>query len=175
MKRILTASVSLVLLSLFVSAQPAFAQPAAPGDSLLSHLTGNWILHGTIAGRDTTHDIESEWVLNHEYVRIHEVSREKNGAGQPAYEAIVYIAWDQAASEYLCLWLDSTTGGGLSGPIAHGRRSGDQIPFVFKFKEGSTFHTTFIYTASTDSWQWLMDDDEAGKLTPFARVKLTRK
>jgi hypothetical protein len=129
MKRFLTVGVSLVMLSLFVSAQPQPASmqtvaPAVPDETLLDHLTGNWILHGTIAGKETTHDVDSEWVLNHEYVRIHEVSREKNGAGQPAYEAIVYIAWDAAAKEYLCLWLDSTSGGGLSGPIAHGKRDG---------------------------------------------------
>jgi hypothetical protein len=99
MKRILTASASLAMVSLLISARPASAQSAAPGDSLLNHLTGNWILHGTIASRETTHVVDSEWVLNHEYVRIHEVSREKNGAGQPAYEAIVFMAWDQAASE----------------------------------------------------------------------------
>jgi hypothetical protein len=144
-------------------------------DSLLDRITGNWVLHGTIAGSETTHDIEADWVLNHEYVRMHETSREKNAHGQPAYEAIVFIAWDEPANDYTCLWLDSTTGGGLSAPIAHGKRSGDEITFLFKGKDGSNFHTTFVYDKSTDTWQWLMDDEDGGKLRPFARVKLTRK
>ena len=27
----------------------------------------------------------------------------------------------------------------------------------------------------SDTWQWMMDNEENGKLQPFARVKLTRK
>jgi hypothetical protein len=163
----------MIMVSFSASAQ----QPARP-DPLLDRLTGSWMLQGTIAGRETTHDIESDWVLNHEYVRLHETSREKNSQGLAAYEAIVFVSWDESSSEYTCLWLDSTEGGGLSAQgIAHGKRSGDAIAFLFKGKsdkDGST-HTTFAYNKSTDTWQWLMDDEESGKLTPFARVKLTRK
>jgi hypothetical protein len=32
------------------------------------------------------------------------------------------------------------------------------------------FHTSFIYTPASDSWQWVMDDESGGKLSPFARV-----
>jgi hypothetical protein len=163
--------VALIVLASF----SASAQKSAPQDPLLDRMTGNWLLHGTIAGRETTHDIESDWVLNHEYVRMHETSREKNAQGQAAYEAIVFIEWDESSGEYACLWLDSTEGGGLSSQvIGHGKRSGNEIAFLFKTKAGN-FHTTFAYTKSTDTWQWLMDDEESGKVVPFARVKLVRK
>jgi hypothetical protein len=154
---------------------PGFAQPSAPQDPLLDHLTGNWILQGTIAGSETTHDIEAEWVLGHEYVRLHETSREKNAQGQAAYEAIIFIEWDASSSEYRCLWLDSTGGGGLSPQaIAHGKRSGDEITLLFKDNDGSV-HTTFAYSKATDRWQWLIDNEAGGKLSEFARVKMTRK
>lgn len=153
----------------------ASAQESAPRDPLLDRTTGSWVLKGTIAGRETTHDIESDWVLNHEYVRIHETSREKNAQGRAAYEAIVFIEWDESSNEYACLWLDSTEGGGLSSQvIGHGKRSGNGIAFLFKSKAGN-FHTTFAYGKGTDTWRWIMDDEESGKLVPFARVKLTRK
>ncbi len=156
----------------------AFSTPAQQTprqDPLLDHMTGNWILQGTIAGHETTHDIEAEWVLNHEYVRIHETSREKNAQGRPAYEAIVFIGWDTASSQYTCLWLDTTGGNGLSGDaIGHGKRSGDEIAFFFASKDGN-FHTTFVYSKSSDTWQWIMDNEIGGKLSPFARLKLTRK
>ncbi len=74
-------------------------------------------------------------MLNHEYLRLHEISREKNAQGQPAYEAIVFIEWDESAKEYRCLWLDSTGGGGLAVPIAEGKRGNDQIEFAFKDKD----------------------------------------
>jgi len=170
MKAVLTTVAFIVMASFSASAQQPTHQ-----DPLLDRMTGNWMLQGTIAGRETTHDIESDWVLNHEYVRIHETSREKNAQGQPVYEAIVFIEWNESSSEYACLWLDSTEGGGLSSQIiGHGKRSGDEIAFLFKSKAGN-FHTTFAYGKSTDTWRWLMDDEEGGKLVPFARVKLTRK
>jgi hypothetical protein len=153
----------------------ASAQRMAGPDPLLDRMTGHWVLQGTIAGHETTHDVEPEWVLGHEYLRLHEVSRDKNAQGRAAYEAIVFIEWDETASEYRCLWLDSTAGGGLSGQgIAHAKRDGDQIPFLFKSK-GGDFHNTFAYNKSNDTWQWIMDGEDGGKLVPFARVKLTRK
>jgi hypothetical protein len=168
-----------IALSIFilmaVASLTTFAQQSAPQEQLLDHLTGNWILQGTIAGHETTHDIEAEWVLGHEYVRLHEASREKKAQGQAAYEAIIFIEWDASSSEYRCLWLDSTGGGGLSAQgIANGKRSGDEIVFLFKDKD-SSIHTTFAYSKTTDTWQWLIDNEGGGKLSEFARVKLTRK
>ena len=152
------------------------AQQSIQADHLLDRLTGSWILQGTIAGRETTHDIESEWVLNHEYLRFHETSREKNIQGQPAYEAIVFIEWDESSNEYRCLWLDSTGGGGLTAPIAQGKRGNDEIAFIFRDKDkDSGIHTTFVYSKGSDTWSSLIDNEHDGKLTSFARVKLTRK
>ncbi|MHB8053771.1 MAG: hypothetical protein ACYDH3_00755 [Candidatus Aminicenantales bacterium] len=171
MKTIFKISLAMALLSSFGSAQQATFQ-----DSLLDHLAGAWILQGTIAGQETTHDILAEWVLGHQYLQLREISREKSAAGAPAYEAIVFIGWDQPLSQYACLWLDVTGGGGLTGQaIGHAQRNGDTIPFLFKGADGSLFHTTFVYDKGTDSWQWLMDGEENGKRQPFARVNLTKK
>jgi hypothetical protein len=171
MSRTLGIFASLVLFPFAASAQqPPFQDP------LLDHMIGKWILQGTIGGSETTHDIVSEWVLGHQYVRLHEVSREKNAKGQAAYEAIVFIGWDQPSGEYACLWLDSTGGGGISArAIAHAKRRGDEIAFLFKGNDGSSFHTTFVYSKSTNTWQWFMDGEEGGKLQPFARVRLTKE
>src|SRR5580658_7706282 len=61
-------------------------------ESLLNHMIGKWVLQGQIDGKETSHDIDAEWVLNHEYVRLHELSRERNANGEPAYEAIVFFS-----------------------------------------------------------------------------------
>jgi hypothetical protein len=165
-----------ILALIAIASLSTSAQQAPRQDPLLDHMTGNWILQGTIAGHaDTTHDVEADWVLRHEYIRIHETSHEKNAQGQPQYEAIVFIGWDAASSQYTCLWLDTTSGSGLSGDaIGHGKRNGDDIAFFFESKDGN-FHTTFAYNKSTDTWQWIMDNEIGGKRTPFARLKLTRK
>jgi hypothetical protein len=152
-----------IFILIAVASLPAFAQQSAAQDPLLDHLTGNWMLQGTIAGRETTHDIEAEWLLGHEYVRLHETSREKKAQGQAAYEAIIFIEWDASSSEYRCLWLDSTGGGGLAAQaIAHGKRSGDEIAFLFKDKD-SSIHATFAYSKTTDTWQWFIDNEAGGK------------
>ncbi len=167
-----------ILVLLIMASFSSSAQQPTRKDPLLDRLTGTWILQGTIAGRETTHDIESEWVLNHEYLRFHETSREKNIQGQPAYEAIVFIEWDESSNEYRCLWLDSTGGGGLTAPIAQGKRGNDEIAFIFRDKDkdkDSGIHTTFVYSKGSDTWSWLIDNEHDGKLTSFARVRLTRK
>jgi hypothetical protein len=159
-----------VLVSFSVSAQQITFQ-----DSLLDHMIGKWVLQGAIAGKETTHDIAVQWVLGHQYVQIHEISHEKK-TGEAIYEAIVFIGWDQPSSQYSCLWLDVTGGGGLSAQaIGHAKRIGDKIVFLFNGNDGNVFHTTFVYDSDADTWQWLMDSEENGKLQPFARVKLTRK
>jgi len=99
---------------------------------LLDHVAGQWVLQGTIAGKQTTHDVQAEWVLKREYWRLQEVSREKDAKGDPAYEAIVFVSWAPKTQEYICLWLDSTAGGGLSARgLAHGKKSGGSLPFLF--------------------------------------------
>ena len=160
---------------LFLLSIPAWAQQRTFQDPLLDRMIGKWILRGAIGGNETTHDVVFEWVLGHQYVQFHEVSREKDVNGQPAYEAIVFIGWDQPSAGYACLWLDNTGGGGLTGQaIGHAKREGNEMPFLFHGADDSLFHTTFAYDKASDTWRWTMDGEEGGKLQPFARVTLTR-
>ena len=146
-------------------------------DPLLDRMIGKWVLQGTIAGKTTTHDVTSEWVLGHQYLKIQEVSREKNSRNQPAYDAIIFIAWDSRSTEYTCLWLDNTgTWDFTSQSIGRAMRSsGDAITFRFGSDDGSSVNTTFSYDKNADTWQWLIDNQTGTKIQPFARVKLTRK
>lgn len=147
-----------------------------PPEGLLDRLVGSWILEGTIGGEPVTHDVEATRVLEGHYVQLHEVARERDAAGRPAYEAIVYLDWEPDPGRYACLWLDSTGGGGLNGQgIGHARPRGPEIPLLFEAPDGSRFHTTFAYDAAEGSWRWVMDAEREGRLVPFARVTLTRK
>jgi hypothetical protein len=133
-----------------ITAVSVGAEPPAGDDPWLSRLVGHWVLEGRIAGKDTTHDVDAEWVLNHLYVRLHEVSREKDSSGQAAYEAIVYVTWYAAAGEYAVLWLDTTASGGFSPD-------------------------SFVYDPASRTWAWVMDNVDRGVPKPFGRVKLTRR
>lgn len=168
MRKLLVATVCLLVLTgLSAAQQPAFH------DALLDHLAGSWVLQGTVTGKQTTHDVTAEWVLAHQYLRVNEVSREKKDNGEPAYQAMVFIGWDEKASQYVCFWLDNY-GGAFDSTIGHAKRDGDEIAFLFRYPEGP-FHTTFAYDPKTDTWQWRMDAEDKGVLKPFSRVKLTRK
>jgi len=48
--------------------------PSSPRCS--RQLAASWPLQGSLAGQETTHDIESERVLSHEYHRLHETSED---------------------------------------------------------------------------------------------------
>jgi hypothetical protein len=162
-----------LLLALSCSAQNP---PADAPTQVLDRLAGRWVMSGTIGGKQTTHDVEADWVLKREYIRFHEASREKDTAGGPAYEAIVFLSWDAKKGEYSCLWLDNTAGGALSSPegIAHGKPAAGAIPLVFLIAGKEALHTTFRYDARADSWQLTIDDVTSGKSERFADVRLTR-
>jgi hypothetical protein len=162
---------AVLALALAVAA-PSFGQQPTLNDSLLDHMAGNWVLEGTIRGKETTHDVSAEWVLGHQYLRIHEVSRDLNAKGEPAYEANVYLGWDGNLQEYACVWLD-VYGGVSPVSIGNGKRAGDEIPFEFKDKD-SDLHTTFRYRAGSDTWDWAIDNEANGKRSPFARLTLRR-
>jgi len=140
---------------------------------LLNHLAGNWTLEGVLGGRHVIHDVTAEWILNQESLRLHEVSREKNKNGGPAYEAIILVSWDNKAGEYRCLWLDNTEGGALSMPAARAKPNGRSMTFVFA-PPYESLHTTFTYDNQSDRWQLTIDDVKDGKPYRFGDDTLTR-
>jgi hypothetical protein len=167
--------IGLVLVSLPIAGRLA-GQSTTPGDSLLDRLTGSWVLEGEIAGQQTTHDVSATWVLNHGYVELHEVSRERAATGAPEYEAIVYLVWDQPTRQYAVLWLDNTAAGPFDPQgVGHAAAAGDSIPFVFRNGNVESFRNTFVYDRNADTWQWHMDNVASGVFKPFARVTLRRR
>ncbi len=130
------------------------------------------MMRGTIARRSVVHDVEGDWVLAHHYIRIHEVSREKNTEGQPEYEAMVFIGWNNPG-HYSCAWLDIL--GGLStlsiGVAVPGE---NELPFVFRNEKGEVDLTnTFTYSPRDHAWEWKIDNVENGLPREFARLRLT--
>ena len=166
----------LILLVLGLSATVAGAQPSTFEDPLLDRFVGRWLLTGTIAGGEVNHDIDAAWVLGHQYLRFHELARERDEFGLPAYEASVTIGWDEPSGRYVCQWLDSTGGGGLiDGAYGYAEPADDTLAFVFGIGEESTWHTTFAYDRAADCWHWTMDGRTGDQVRPFARNTMTRR
>jgi hypothetical protein len=171
-RRICIGLVALVFSFLFVST--ALAQKP---EELLDKMTGHWVTIGTISKKQTTHYVDAEWVLNREYVRLHEVSREKDTSGASEYEAWIYIVWDAKSNEYAVMWLDNTAATNFNGEgVGHAKPATDRIPFIFKQADGTGIHTTFAYERAKDTWSWTIDNvDKNGKESSFAALNLTRK
>lgn len=157
---------------LFVSA--AGAQRPPVNSPLLDRLEGKWVLQGNIAGKKTTHDITAEWVANHQYLRLHEVSREKMADGKPQYDAFIHIGWNEQKKSYSIIWLDNFWG---IDPASIGTAAPKENDLLFLWKDENgavTFSNDFLYDAKTDSWSWTMDNVVNGTKKPFGTVKLTR-
>ena len=169
--------VTLAFISLVVPAARAQNQATSAAEALMDKMTGQWVMTGTIAKKATTHDVDVDWVLKRQYIRIHEVSRDKDASGGIGYEAWIYLVWDATKNEYAVMWLDNTAATNFAAEgVGHAKPDGDRIPFVFKFADGSGIRTTFAYDRAKDTWSWTIDNvDKSGKSSSFAKLTLTRK
>ena len=159
------------------SVEPAVgisAEPRTPQD-LLNRLVGDWVLEGVIAGETSTHDVNAAWVLQHNYVRITEVSRERDAAGRPQYEAVIYVGWLDGADRMVCYWFDNTEVA-TPGVTCSAAQAGDTIPFEFRDVQGGLiFFNTFTYDRNADTWQWNMENLRGADRETFGLVTLRRR
>ena len=163
-----------LLLLTFAAAQVGQADQAF-ADPLLDNLVGNWSLNGKVRGRDAAHDVTVEWVLHHQFLRIHERDPKQPPAanGPLPYEAIVFVGYDNQNKRYVIHWMD-IFGGQFSEPVGHGTRSGDSITFTFDYADGP-FHTIFTWQPSAHTWHWHMEQQKAGTWQTFADMTLTKR
>lgn len=160
----------LMVVMLFVSA--AAAQRPPVNSRLLHHLVGRRSLDGMIAGQQTKHDVNAECVANHQYLCLHEVSRERTADGNPQYDAFIYLGRNEEKKVYSMLdnfWGVEPKSIGAAAPKDNG------LLFLWKDEKGAVdFSNEFLYDRKTDSWQSVMDNVVDGTKKPFGRVKLTR-
>ena len=143
-------------------------------DPLLDKMVGKWKVGGTIRGRTVEQSVEAQWVLNHQFLQVHEKGVPDSKSAGPGYEAMVMIGYDHASERYVAHWTD-IYGGRFSETLGYGVRSGDQIEFVFEYPDGP-FHTTFRWLPEKQQWQWLMKmKDGRGQWVEFANLVLTRE
>jgi len=163
-----------IALATLLATTPAFAQQATFNDPLVDHLAGKWVLTGQMDKGQVTHDFTAEWVLAHQYLEIHEISREKNKDGSPVYQAKVFIGWDAGKKIYDCVWLDDY-GSISTQSLGYAKPNGNGIAFVFQNRDDAgSFHTTFAWHPESGTWTMDMDQVNAvGKSEIFARTTLT--
>ena len=170
---LLTLSLTLLFCPMTLAQSPV----VSARDALLEKLTGHWVMTGTIGKHAVTHDVDVDWILKRQYIRIHEVSREKDDDGEFAYEAWIHIVWDKENAEYVVMWLDNTgTTNFAAAGVGHGKPDGDRIPFVWKSADKSGIWNTLAYDRASETWSWTIKNvDKSGTPSSFAKVTLKRK
>ena len=138
-------------------------------DELLEHLVGNWMLTRAIRGQEVQNSVQAGWVLNHQFLQVHM----KDVASPPAYEAFVYVGYDNTSERYVVHWLDAY-GGRFSETLGFGTRDGNSIRLVFEYPDGP-FHNTWTWDPASGSWSFAMKSkDASGQWKPFAEDSLRR-
>jgi len=142
-------------------------------DPLVEMMAGSWKLSGKLLNRSAEHSIEAEWVLNHQFLRIHERDETPAKDDTVPYEAIIMIGYDNASERYVAHWMD-VYGGRFSETLGYGTRVENDIRFVFEYPDGP-FHTTFRWKPEVKQWEWLMKTkNKSGHWVEFADLNLLR-
>jgi len=167
----------LALLTALVSALASSSSSAEVGgtwsDALVDHLAGTWKLEGQVMGHAAHHDVNAAWVLNHQFLYIHESTSAAAPHSEHRYEASWFLGYDPVSERYVLHLLD-VYGARFSETLGFGVHEGDEIRFVFEYPDGP-FHTSFRWSAAKGSWQWAMQQkDKGGQWTKFAEFALTR-
>jgi hypothetical protein len=166
-------NIALLLLPLSATSQDLDGPTHVFRDSLLDNMTGTWNLTGKILGRNANHLVEVEWVLNHQFLRIHEQDENSATNVTVPYEAMIMIGYDNASDRYVVHWND-VYGGRFSETLGYGTQVGNEVRLGFEYPDGP-FHTTFRWLPESHHWQWHMQTkDKSGKWTDFADLTLVR-
>jgi hypothetical protein len=106
---------NILLLCSIVVASSAAGQQAEPPldgpkrtfqDPLFEQLTGTWTMAGAVRARPATYSLRVEWTLNHQFLRL----EMRDVSEPPAYQAAVYIGYDNTSERYVMHWLDAFGG-----------------------------------------------------------------
>jgi hypothetical protein len=163
----------LLCVALLLSGSIAAQAPAEWHDDLIDRLAGTWVMSGNVMGKDAHHEVQADWILKHQFLRIHEKTSASAPNGERAYEAFWFPGYDPDKKQYVMHLID-VYGGTYSETLGYGTRDGDQIRFLFDYPDGP-FRTVYRWIPGAGTWEWVMDQKgKAGKWTAFADLKLTR-
>lgn len=155
----------------FLFSSGAQAQVAWQED-LVGHLAGSWRISGEVRGNAAHHDVQADWVLNRQFLRITEKTSADAPASERHYDSIWYLGYDDTSDRYV-LHLIDTYGARFSETLGYGVRAGNEIRFVFEYPDGP-FHNTYRWNPKDGTWEWLMEQKDKGKWSSFANLKLTK-
>jgi hypothetical protein len=99
-------------LAVFVLLQSPLAAQNSPEwtDDLVEHMAGSWKITGQVLGHEAHHEVRAEWVLNHQFLRIHEKTAADAPKSEQPYEAIWFLGYDSVGERYVLHLMDILAG-----------------------------------------------------------------
>jgi hypothetical protein len=162
LRRTVLGSIILTCAS-FATAQ----RPIPFHDDLAEKLVGEWNLDGSVSGHPAHHRVRAQWVLEHQFIEIHEQTSPDAPAPESKYDALWFLGYDELSRHYV-LHLMDLFGGRFSETLGNGIRAGNELRFEFAYPDGP-FRTTWSWDADSKSWKWHMDQKtKSGLWTTFA-------
>ena len=158
--KMIPKTVTLITLIVFLATY-SFAQTAGDTtmrfhDDLLNNFVGKWDVSATVHGQKFTLDREAEWVMNHQYLRIHEKSREVIPWLKVPFERTIFIGYNHQSKRYVVYEL---TVHGADGPFqpegfSYGDRTGNELKMVLTKGSEVVITQRFAWDPSSKSWHF---------------------
>jgi hypothetical protein len=128
-------------------------------DKLLDNFVGKWTVAGIVHGQEFKNiDLEAEWVLNHQFLKIHEKGREIVPWLQAAYESFYYIGYDHSNKRYVAHLMNIMGSDNQVGYLLFGNRAGNEVKFISQLADpatGSFDSESFMWLPESKSWHWV--------------------
>jgi hypothetical protein len=140
-------------------------------DSFLDNLVGKWNLRGKMGNKTLFQKTVGRWVLNDSFLELRFKAVQIGKEGNPPYEAIYLIGYDDKTENYVLNLFDSF--GVTSDPVPGlGKLENNTIRFMFTHGTG-LFINAFTWNPKQHSWTMLLTSEERGKTQVFAKKEMT--
>jgi hypothetical protein len=120
-------------------------------DELLDHLVGKWRVTGTAFGKPTKETLEAEWVIDHQYLHIHEKSEQNIPEIDGPFETEFFIGFNRNSKRYVVHEMN-VCGTAMCEGFYYATRTGNEIKIEKTSNSLPASIQRFVWEPSSASW-----------------------
>ncbi len=133
-------------------------------DDLLDHLVGKWNVNGIVHGMKFQNlNLEATWIMNHQYLQIHEKGTDTVPFIKMPWEAMFIIGYNHSTKQYVFY---EFTVRGVDEPyegFSYASRSGNKLKVFSKLSTKEMIIQSFTWQPSSNSWHLELRIKKDGK------------
>ncbi len=133
-------------------------------DDLLNHFVGTWNVSGVVHGMQFQNlKLEATWVMNHQYLQIHEKGTDTVPFIKMPWEAMFIIGYNHNSSRYVFYEFSVR---GIDEPwegFSYATRIGNKLKVSSKISSDEFINQYFIWEPASKSWHLEIRLEKAGK------------